>query len=40
MTPDHLLGQLADTRRQAAGVFDVLKERVSYLPDEVVEIAA
>ncbi len=40
MTPDDLLAQLADTRRQASGVFDVLKERVSYLPDEVVEIAA
>ena len=40
MTPDDLIAQLADTRRKAAGVFDVLKERVSYLPDEVVEIAA
>jgi len=40
MTPDDLLAQVSDTRRQAAAVFDVLKERVSYLPDEVIEIAA
>ena len=31
---------LADLRQHASGVFDLLKERVSYLPDEVVEIAA
>jgi maltose alpha-D-glucosyltransferase/alpha-amylase len=31
---------LADLRQHASRVFDVLKERVSYLPDEVVESAA
>jgi maltose alpha-D-glucosyltransferase/alpha-amylase len=31
---------LRDLRQRASGVFDLLKERVSYLPDEVVEIAA
>jgi maltose alpha-D-glucosyltransferase/alpha-amylase len=40
MTADNLHAQLADARQHAAGVFDILKERVSYLPDEVVEIAA
>ena len=40
MTPDDVQAQLADVRRNATGVFDVLKERVSYLPDEIVEIAA
>ncbi len=40
MTLENLLPLLADIRRQAVGVFDVLKERVSYLPDEVIEIAA
>jgi maltose alpha-D-glucosyltransferase/alpha-amylase len=40
MTTDDFQAQLADARQHAAGVFDVLKERVSYLPDEVVEIAA
>jgi maltose alpha-D-glucosyltransferase/alpha-amylase len=40
MTPDDVQAQLAEVRRNAAGVFDILKERVSYLPDEVVEIAA
>ena len=29
-----------DLRRQASHVFDVLKDRVSLLPDEIVEIAA
>jgi maltose alpha-D-glucosyltransferase/alpha-amylase len=40
LTADDLQAQLANTRRHAAGVFDTLKERVSHLPDEVVEIAA
>jgi maltose alpha-D-glucosyltransferase/alpha-amylase len=31
---------LRDLRQHAVSVFDLLKERVSYLPDEVVEIAA
>jgi maltose alpha-D-glucosyltransferase/alpha-amylase len=31
---------LRDLRQHAVTVFDLLKERVSYLPDEVVEIAA
>jgi maltose alpha-D-glucosyltransferase/alpha-amylase len=31
---------LAGLRQHASRVFDVLKERVPYLPDEVVEIAA
>ena len=31
---------LVDLHQHASRVFDVLKERVSYLPDEVVEIAA
>jgi maltose alpha-D-glucosyltransferase/alpha-amylase len=40
MTADDFQAQLTDARQHAVGVFDVLKERVSYLPDEVVEIAA
>ena len=40
LTADDLQAQLADASQHAAGVFDMLKERVSYLPDEVVEIAA
>jgi maltose alpha-D-glucosyltransferase / alpha-amylase len=31
---------LVDLRQHASSVFDLLKERVSYLPDEVVELAA
>jgi maltose alpha-D-glucosyltransferase/alpha-amylase len=31
---------LMDLHQHASSVFDLLKERVSYLPDEVVEIAA
>jgi len=31
---------LEEVREHASNVFDLLKERVSYLPDEVVEIAA
>ena len=43
--PEPLTGRdlevlLVDLRQRAAGVFDLLKERVSYLSDEVVEIAA
>ncbi len=40
LTADDLQAQLADAHRHAVGVFDVLRERVSHLPDEVVEIAA
>jgi maltose alpha-D-glucosyltransferase/alpha-amylase len=40
MTRADLEAQLSDVRQHAASVFDVLKERVSHLPDEVVEIAA
>jgi len=40
MTADDLQAQIADVRQHASGVFDLLKERVSYLPDDVVEIAA
>jgi maltose alpha-D-glucosyltransferase/alpha-amylase len=43
--PDALTGvdltaQFADIRRHASSVLDALKERLSYLPDEVVEVAA
>jgi maltose alpha-D-glucosyltransferase/alpha-amylase len=40
LTDDDLRTLLADARLHAASVFDVLKERVSQLPDDVVEIAA
>ena len=40
MTPDDLEALLTGVREHAVGVFDVLKERVSHLPDDVVEIAA
>jgi maltose alpha-D-glucosyltransferase/alpha-amylase len=40
MTPDDLEALLTGVRQHAVGVFDVLKERVSHLPDDVVEIAA
>jgi maltose alpha-D-glucosyltransferase/alpha-amylase len=40
LSADDLQTHLADARRHAVGVFDVLRERVSNLPDEVVEIAA
>src|ERR1700722_2170093 len=40
LTGEDLHAQLADARQNAVGVFDILKERVSNLPDEVVEIAA
>lgn len=31
---------LMDLRQRASGVFDLLKERVSFMPDDVIEIAA
>jgi len=34
-----LNAQLADIRQHASSVLDMLKERLSYLPDEVVEVA-
>ena len=40
LTAGDLQALLADLRQHASRVFDVLKERVPYLPDEVVEIAA
>ena len=40
LTGDDFQTLLADARRQAVGVFDVLKDSMSHLPDEVVEIAA
>jgi len=40
LTPADLESLLANLREHASHVFDVLKERVSYLPDEVVETAA
>jgi maltose alpha-D-glucosyltransferase/alpha-amylase len=39
-TPDDLQAVLSDFQQHASQVLDVLKERVSYLPDEVIEIAA
>jgi maltose alpha-D-glucosyltransferase/alpha-amylase len=40
LTDADLNAQLADIRQHAAGVLDVLKERLPLLPDEVVELAA
>jgi maltose alpha-D-glucosyltransferase/alpha-amylase len=40
MTAQDLETLLVDLRQRASTVFDLLKERVSSLPDEVVEIAA
>jgi maltose alpha-D-glucosyltransferase / alpha-amylase len=40
MTSENLDALLVDLRQHASNVFDVLKERVSSFPDEVVEIAA
>jgi maltose alpha-D-glucosyltransferase/alpha-amylase len=40
MTADDLQVQFADARRNASDVFDVLKDSVSRLPDDVIEIAA
>jgi maltose alpha-D-glucosyltransferase/alpha-amylase len=40
LTADDLQALLADVQAQAVQVFDVLKERVSQLPDETIEIAA
>jgi maltose alpha-D-glucosyltransferase / alpha-amylase len=40
LTADDLQTQFDDSRQQAVGVFDLLKESVSRLPDDVVEVAA
>jgi maltose alpha-D-glucosyltransferase / alpha-amylase len=40
LTPKDLEILVEDLREHASQVFDVLKDRVSWLPDEVVEIAA
>ncbi|HLV95752.1 MAG TPA: maltose alpha-D-glucosyltransferase [Candidatus Acidoferrales bacterium] len=40
LTPKDLEILVEDLRQHASQVFDVLKDRVSWLPDEVVEIAA
>jgi maltose alpha-D-glucosyltransferase/alpha-amylase len=40
LTAGDLQVLLADLRQRASRVFDVLKERLPYLPDEAVEIAA
>jgi maltose alpha-D-glucosyltransferase/alpha-amylase len=40
MTNVDLQAQFADIRQHASGVLDLLKERLSLLPDEVVELAA
>jgi maltose alpha-D-glucosyltransferase / alpha-amylase len=40
LTAGDIQALLADLRQHAAHVFDMLKERLPYLPDEAVEIAA
>jgi maltose alpha-D-glucosyltransferase/alpha-amylase len=40
LTADDLQNQFADFRQHAASIFDVLKESVSHLPDDVVDVAA
>jgi maltose alpha-D-glucosyltransferase/alpha-amylase len=40
LTPENFQNVLLEFHQHASRVLDVLKERVSYLPDEVVEIAA
>jgi maltose alpha-D-glucosyltransferase / alpha-amylase len=40
LTPKDLEHMTGELRRQASHVFDVLKDRVSLLPDDIVEIAA
>src|ERR1700733_3284705 len=40
LTAVDLNAQLAGIRQHASSVLDMLKERLSYLPDEVVEVAA
>jgi maltose alpha-D-glucosyltransferase / alpha-amylase len=40
MTEEDVRTQLEDLRRHASGAFDMLKERVPFLPDDVLEIAA
>ncbi len=40
MAEKDLEGVVNDLRQRAAAVFELLKQRVSYLPDDVIEIAA
>ena len=40
LTAEHFQNVLLEFHQHASQVLDVLKERVSYLPDEVVELAA
>jgi maltose alpha-D-glucosyltransferase/alpha-amylase len=40
LTDVDLNAQFADIRRHSSSVLDVLKERLSHVPDEVVEVAA
>jgi maltose alpha-D-glucosyltransferase / alpha-amylase len=40
LTEEDLKVLLADLRQHASRVFDMLKERLPYLPDDVVEVAA
>jgi maltose alpha-D-glucosyltransferase/alpha-amylase len=40
LTGDDLQPQLTEVRQQASGVFELLKESVSHLPDDVVDLAA
>jgi len=40
LTGADLTAQFADVRQHASSVLDALKERLSHLPDEVVEVAA
>ncbi|HLY59594.1 MAG TPA: maltose alpha-D-glucosyltransferase [Terriglobia bacterium] len=40
LTAQEMQEHVADSRQHAVGVFEVLREQVSHLPDEVVEIAA
>ena len=40
LSGDDLQSQLTEVRQQASGVFELLKESVSHLPDDVVELAA
>ena len=40
LTPENFENVLQELHQHASRVLDVLKERVAYLPDEVVEIAA
>jgi maltose alpha-D-glucosyltransferase/alpha-amylase len=40
LTADDLQNQFDDSRHHAAGIFNLLKESVSRLPDDVIEVAA